>query len=117
MLLRHIFLFLALLMPATAIARDFSLVWTDNSTNENGFSLERKCTGEAAFRRIGEVPANVTTYMDPVPENPAVKSFACTYRVQAYNGGGSSPYSNEATGTVETAVPATPTQLKVGLPQ
>src|SRR6056297_709245 len=41
-----------------------SLSWEDNSTNEDGFSLERSLHGTSAFQVIAEVGANATSYVD-----------------------------------------------------
>lgn len=66
------------------------LEWTDNSSNESGFKIERK-VGQGAWQQSGAVSSNVTTYQDTV----AVQS-AFQYRVQAYNGAADSTYSNTA---------------------
>ena len=68
-----------------------NLTWTDNSTNETGFKIER-CTGTSCsnFAQIATVVANVTTYSN----TGLARNTAYKYRVRAYNEGGNSAYSN-----------------------
>jgi PKD repeat protein len=71
-----------------------SLRWTDNSTNEQGFYVERAPAGSAAFARVGQVGANITTFAQS-----KVASGQYAFRVQAFNTTTSrlSPYSNQVT--------------------
>ena len=39
------------------------LTWTDNSTNETGFTIERK-TGTGNYSQLISLSSNVTTYTD-----------------------------------------------------
>ena len=70
-----------------------ALTWSDNSTNETGFYIERAPAGSSSFVRRGQTGANVKTYS----ESPGPGSFV--YRVQAFNSttGRTSPYSNQVT--------------------
>jgi uncharacterized protein (TIGR02145 family) len=69
------------------------LTWTDNSTNETGFKIERK-TAQTNYTLIGNSNADVTTYTD----NTVLNNIPYTYRVYAYNNVGNSlTYSNEFT--------------------
>ena len=70
-----------------------NLSWTDNSTNETGFKIERKI-GIGTYAIVGTTATDVTTFnnIDLTP------STTYTYRVYSYNAVGSSPtYSNELT--------------------
>ncbi len=67
-----------------------SLQWNDNSSNEDGFIIERETLTEA-FSPIDTVNAGTTAFQDL---NVAVTTYR--YRVQAYNAGGGSTYSNIA---------------------
>jgi uncharacterized protein (TIGR02145 family) len=68
-----------------------NLSWTDNSTNETGFKIERK-TGTGTYAVVGSTATDVTTYSD----TGLTPSTTYTYRVYSYNSGGNSPtYSNE----------------------
>ena len=68
------------------------LRWTDNSTNEDGFKIERKTGVGGVYSQIATVAANVTSYSD-IGVTP--NSQYC-YRVMAYNAAGDSSHSNEA---------------------
>jgi len=65
-----------------------TLRWTDNSTNETGFHIERAPSGSSSFVVVGSVGSNVTTYTDSIGRGTYV------YRVQAYNASAVSAYSN-----------------------
>lgn len=69
-----------------------TLRWTDNSTNEEGFYIERgiKIKATTNYQPVGHVGSNVTTYTE------TVASGTYYYRVQAYNltTGKVSGYSN-----------------------
>ena len=69
-----------------------SLSWTDNATNETGYRIERSLTSGTGFTEIATVGANVSSYTD----TGLTTGTTYYYRVQAYNAGGTSGYSNEA---------------------
>lgn len=70
-----------------------TLNWTDNSTNETEFKIERK-SGTGNYTQIASVNADITTYVD----NGLIASSTYTYRLLAYNSAGNSlSYSNQAT--------------------
>jgi PKD domain/Papain family cysteine protease len=79
-------------LKATVSGRAVRLQWKDNSTNEQGFYVERAPnvgTGPGPFARIGSVSANVTSCSDS-----SVPSGQYYYRVRAFNGNNLSAYSN-----------------------
>jgi hypothetical protein len=77
------------------------LTWTDNSTNETGFTIERK-TGTGNYASIISLSSNVATYTDT---NVSVGN-SYTYRVYALNSAGNSTtYSNEV--SISIPVPIT----------
>ncbi len=96
----------------TATAMDhqrIDLAWTDNSSDETGFRIERKLEPDGSFALISTVGANVTKYYNTGLQ----PGTTYTYRVRAYNGVGESPNSNEATATTDVAVvPAAPSDLE-----
>lgn len=97
---------LCVLCGSTAFAAQFTLTWTDNSTNETGFTVER-APGLAAttgFVAIANVGANITSYVDAGLPN----ATAYSYRLCAFNVAGKSGYSNTASGTTPPPVPASP---------
>jgi titin len=81
------------------------LSWTDNSTSESGFKVERSSDG-VIFSQITVLAANVKTYTDT--NLPADTSYS--YRVRAYEGTNHSEYSNAAS-AVTLALPAAPSNL------
>lgn len=68
------------------------LDWKDNSVNETGFKIERKRGLTGTWAQIRMVGANVVTFTD----TRLAAGATYYYRVRAYNGGGSSAYSNVA---------------------
>lgn len=84
--------------PTTLIATNESsssilLTWTDNSTNETGFKIERK-TSTSNYSLIGTVSKDITKFKD----SNLTTAASFTYRVYAFNSSGSSlTYTNEAT--------------------
>ncbi len=77
--------------------REVELTWKDQSTNEDGFVLERR-TPSSQYEQIVKLPENQTSYMDQTVEP---KQFYY-YRIKAFNLLGDSSYSNEA--VVETRI-------------
>jgi hypothetical protein len=70
---------------------EINLSWTDNSTNETGFKIERR-TGTETYSIVGTVNANVLLFND----NNLSPGTTYVYRVYSYNtAGNSSTYSNE----------------------
>jgi len=88
--------FVVAIFPSVeAFAAQLQLSWFDNSTNEDGFKIERATGTIGTFAQIGLTGANVTTYND---SNLNAGATYC-YRVRSYNTGGDSPYSNAVCGT------------------
>ncbi len=80
-------------LVATNIAiGSVELTWTDNSTEETGFSIERMGPG-GTWDIIGTVGVDVEVY----PDETVQPNTEYKYRVQAYNATMESPYSNVAT--------------------
>ena len=70
---------------------EIALVWTDNSTSEDGFVVERK-SGSDSFAPVCYTAANVTTFVDAT----CTPNVGYTYRVKSYKGALGSGYSGEA---------------------
>ena len=68
------------------------LTWTDNSTNENLFAIERRQENDVFFK-IGVVDKNVTSFADSA--NGAVAGGEYYYRIKAYSNTDSA-WSNES---------------------
>jgi hypothetical protein len=97
------------LAAAAASYNQINLTWTDNATDESGFQIER-CTsaGCSNWAQIATVGANVTAFSN----TGLAASTSYSYRVRAYNDGGSSDYSNTATAV--TAAPPAGAKLYLG---
>jgi subtilisin family serine protease len=59
-----------------------SLSWSDNSSNETAFLLQRAISGTAAYTTVASLPPNTTSYVDAGLAN----STTYTYRLFAING-------------------------------
>jgi endo-1,4-beta-xylanase len=84
------------LAGSSASTTQINLTWTDNSSNESSFEVERS-TGNSAFISIAILGANVTAYSD----TGLTAATTYSYRVRACNSTDCSSYSNTA--TVKTA--------------
>ncbi len=82
------------LVPTVTPPNQINLGWTDNSTNESGFRIERK-DNTGAFSVIASVGTDVNTFNDP----GVSLDTAHIYRVCAFNSAGNSGYSNEVLAT------------------
>lgn len=98
-----------LLICVPLYGAQFTLTWTDNSTNETGFRIERApgLNATTGFTEIATVGANVVTYVDAGLPN----STSYSYRLRAYNSAGNSGYSNTASGTTPANTPPTITAI------
>ena len=68
------------------------LSWSDRSTNEQSFAVERSTSSGGGFVEIARVGANNTSYTDRTGQSRTTYY----YRVRAANSGGYSGYSNTA---------------------
>ncbi|MBI5380895.1 MAG: N-acetylmuramoyl-L-alanine amidase [Opitutae bacterium] len=96
---------------ATGEADAIALSWTDQSSNEAGFTIERREDTAGTWQALGGVVANATSYTDTT----ASRGVAYRYRLFAFNAAGkSTASSNEATAalltqlTIANVTPATP---------
>lgn len=70
------------------------LVWTDNSSDETGFSVEAQASAGGAWSQVGTVGAGVKVYLTG---GTNCETRYPRFRVRAFNAHGSSAPSNEAT--------------------
>ena len=90
-------------LTATAVSRSqVNLTWTDNSSNETGFTIQRSSNSGATWAQIATVGQNVTAYSD----NTVAKKKTYEYRVAATNSAGTSAWSNVATVTTPNNIVA-----------
>ena len=97
------------LAASAASATSVSLLWTDNSTNETGFKVERSSSATGPFSQIAITTANVASYND----TGLSASTTYYYQVRATNSAGDSAYTAVASATTPASVtvPAAPTGL------
>jgi hypothetical protein len=97
------------LTATAASSSQIHLAWTDNANNETGYRIERKTGATGTYSEIATVGANVVSYAS----SGLAANTTYSYRVRAFNDGGSSAYSNEANATTQAAaaVPAAPSNL------
>ena len=82
-------------LVATAVSKtQINLTWTDNSTNETNFRIDRSTNGNN-FTTLTWTSANVTSFSD-TGRQPGTTYH---YRVASYNANGSSATSNTASAT------------------
>lgn len=107
--MKKILFYSLFLLASIAYGAQFTLTWTDNSTNETGFRIERAAglNATSGFAEIATVGANVVTYVDAGLPN----STSYSYRLRAYNSAGNSGYSNTASGTTPANTPPTITAI------
>lgn len=79
------------LTAAATSTSQINLSWTDNSSDETGFYVERSTDG-TNFTQIASLGANTTSY----PNTGLTGGTKYYYRVRAYNTTGNSAYSNVA---------------------
>jgi hypothetical protein len=91
--------------PSLSSTTQVTLTWTDNSSNETGFLVERGLS-TTTFSQIGSVGSSTTTYTDKTVS----AGTTYYYRIRATNTGGNSTYSNTATATTGS-LPSAPTTL------
>ncbi|MEW5766299.1 MAG: Ig-like domain-containing protein [bacterium] len=94
------------LSAQAASSSQINLAWQDNSTDENGFKIERSLEG-INFTQIATAPANSTSYAD----QGLTKTTTYYYRVRAYRGTFNSDYSNTTSATTLDTVPSNPGNL------
>ena len=87
-----------------------NLTWTDRSTNESSFKIERKTGSAGTFAQIASVTSNVITFGD----TGLTAGTTYFYRVRASNSSGNSSYTNQASVTTsagDAIAPSAPTGL------
>jgi uncharacterized protein (TIGR02145 family) len=91
------------LIGTVASTTQINLSWTDNSTNETGFIIERK-TGTGVYAIVGNTAAEIITYSD----SGLTPNTTYTYRMYSNNAVGNSlTYSNELTLTTLPTITTT----------
>jgi len=101
--------FLILLMLAGfAQAQSLTLAWKDNSSNEDGFRIQRKLGTAGTFVDLKDVGVNVTMHLDTT----TLADTEYCYRLSSFNLAGASASTNEVCGTA-VSLPNVPTDATV----
>jgi uncharacterized protein len=88
------------------------LGWTDNSSNETGFKIERKigtCDSTTSWTQIALLPPNTTSYID----SGLSPNTTYAYQIRAYNGDENSSYSICTATTTKSGSPTAPSNLSL----
>ena len=101
-LLIPVLLLTALVWHGEAQAAHLRLSWLDNSSNEDGFQIERAIGANGMFVQIAIQGTNLNFYTD----SDLVPGVTYCYRVRAFNTFGQSAYSNASCATVSTLMVA-----------
>jgi titin len=83
------------LIASAMSSTSINLSWTDNSSNETEFEIERSETSGNGFALVGTSEANVLVYVD----STLISGITYYYRVRATNSGGASNYTTEVNAT------------------
>jgi subtilisin family serine protease len=84
-------------LSAQTVSDDqIDLSWTDNTSSETGYAIERRISS-TGFSEVARVGVDATSYSD----TGLSAGVTYTYRARAVTGTGASPYSNEATATTD----------------
>lgn len=98
-----------------SVPTQISLSWTDHSTNETGFKIERSVGTSGIWSQIASVGTNVTTYTD----TGLTTARTYHYRVRATNPAGDSAYTPVVSATtlayMTPAAPSTLVAIPTGL--
>ena len=100
------------LSAVTVSNTSIQLAWTDKSNNEIGFEVQRSLDGVTFTSVTTSLLANTTQYTD----TGLAGNTTYTYRVRAFNSGGNSAFTNEASATTFPNPPSAPTGLTVTVP-
>ncbi len=95
---------------ATAHAAQLTLTWSDASSNETGFHIQRKTGTGGTYGTLTSVESGTTGYVD----GTVTAGTNYCYRVSAYNSAGDSAYSNEACAAATAATTYTVSVTKAG---
>lgn len=80
---------------AASSSSTIDITWTDNSSNESGFRIERKTGSAGTYANIATVGADATSYTS----TGLAGSTTYVFRVRAYNETTLSTYSSETSAT------------------
>ncbi len=95
-------------LSATAAGTSqINLSWTDNSTNETGFEIQRSLSSGSGFSTIHTTAANTTSYNN----TGLASSTTYYYRIRAVNGEGASAFTSNTNATTGAETITGPSNL------
>ena len=92
---------------ATVSSSEIALAWTDNATNEDGYTVERSQNG-VSYTVVASLVANTIDYSG----TSLLPMTTYYYRIRSFNAGGVSSYATASTQTLAIA-PSSPTALEL----
>jgi titin len=95
------------LMAIEVSSSQINLGWTDASSNETGFKVERGSSKKGPWTLMATTTVNVVSYQD----TDLVASSTYYYRVRATNAGGDSANTSVISATTLAIAPTAPTEL------
>jgi hypothetical protein len=100
------------LAATTQSSSSIALTWTDKSSDETGFKVQRSLDG-VNWSEVASLGSNVTSFTN----TGLSASTTYSYRVYAYNSVGNSAFSNTASATTSAnSVDTTPPTVKITSP-
>jgi hypothetical protein len=101
------------LTTTAASTTQVNVAWTDNSTDETGFIIQRRTGASGTWTTLTTTAANATSYSDTT----AAANTAYSYQVLAANSAGTSSATNISTVTTPAPVtiPTAPSSLTASL--
>jgi RHS repeat-associated protein len=94
------------LVATATSSSQINLSWTDNSSDETSFQIERSTSESSGYSVVGTTSANASTYSSTGLQ-PGTRYY---FRVSAVNGNGTSAFV-QANATTPDTTPAAPTSL------
>jgi hypothetical protein len=95
------------LTAAAISSSQINLTWTDNSSSETGYYIERKMGASGSYSQIAITAANATSFSD----TGLMDNTTYYYQIRAFNAYGLSAYSSPANATTFLAPPVAPSKL------
>jgi hypothetical protein len=90
------------LIASAVSTSQINLTWISNSNNATGFQVERALSATGPWKQVGTTSAITTSWASAGLSGPTTYY----YRVMAYKAGSNSAYSNVASATTLTMLPA-----------
>ena len=93
-----------------AFPNEIELSWSDNSSDESSFEIQRSATSGTGYATIATISANLESYIDS--DAALVEGNTYYYRIRALSSNGNSVFSEESSATVLGNTPDAPSNLE-----